>query len=111
VCRCSDAAIPLISSAGVYSIKRITPGLGNTTTNITIYSLVLISVGTNRHVSLTGLPLLHPVFAFCLELKLEERKKPEGPLKMQTLSYLPSNPTGFFIYFYAETVNFIFGCG
>lgn len=42
------------------------------TTNITIYSLVLITVSTNNNIHLTGLPLLSSAFAlvFCSELKL-----------------------------------------
>lgn len=46
----------------VYSIKYITPGISNMTTNITIYSLILISVSANHSVHLTALPLLHPAF-------------------------------------------------
>lgn len=63
------------------------------TTNITIYSLILISVSTNKDMCLIVLPLLHSAFAyvFCLELKPEERRRePEGSLKIQILSYLSS---------------------
>lgn len=55
----------------VYSIKQITLGMGNMTTNITIYSLILINVSTNHNMCLIALPLLQsaPASAFCLEVK------------------------------------------
>lgn len=48
--------------------------------DITIHSVILISVSTNHGVCLIVLPLLCSAFAsvFCLELKHKERKKPGG---------------------------------
>lgn len=67
----------LWSSQPVYSIKQITLGPGNMTTNITIYSLILISVSTNHNISLMVLPPLHSAFAsvFCLELRARRKNR------------------------------------
>lgn len=56
----------------VYSIKQITLGLGNMTTNITIYSLLLINVSTNHYIRLIA---LQSALVFCLELKPEEKRR------------------------------------
>lgn len=61
----------------VYSIKQITLGLGNMTTVITIYSPILITVGTNHTKSLRALSLLQCdiSLALCLQVKPKESKK------------------------------------
>lgn len=53
---------------------------GRAVYNITIHSLVLISVSTNHDMCVMVLQLLCFAFAFvfCLELKHKDRKEPEG---------------------------------
>lgn len=48
--------MPLILPACVLSIKQITQGLGNMSTNITIYSPILINVSTNHDMRFNSAP-------------------------------------------------------
>lgn len=57
--------------------NRSHKGLGNMSTDITIYSPILISVSTHYDVGLIVLPLLHSFFCFCFVLSTKARRKKE----------------------------------